>query len=360
MAPSLSTPDHLHTLEQCEAGGKRLSGSPILSTASNDLQNAAVTIAEEVVDALGRYVESRHSGMATANSSCEMLSRLDALSRISVSSIPEEPDTSERTAYSEPFFIFRKVKDLLNHLFMDTKTEKTSERILSTPTTSHHSMSAISRKTPSSSLLAVSERTADPEYDIIQKSDSAAETVAVPQPPSLQQMNQLQHLISDESIRCHADRLINFEILRYIKGPSHIWKRSSDSVLETSWVRNNLLRDPVQVPSSLVYVFVDESVKSLLLHLLSLNSASSRAADLSGTSAGSKGQDKHSDKSAGSQCGLTDAESRLTKVLTDSQSRIEDSLSLLVDSEHTKPEKSHDVPLLDFKSPAVSPTTSSS
>ncbi|XP_036445964.1 uncharacterized protein LOC118821459 [Colossoma macropomum] len=240
----------------------------------------------------------------------------------------------------------------ISHKSISTEeNEKTSERSQATPTTSHHSMSKTSRKTPSSSAFTVSERTTDPEYDVIEKSDSAAETVAVPQPQSLQQTNQLQHPISDETIRCHADRLTNFEVLRHIKGPSRVWKRSSDSVLDASWVRKNLLRDPVQVPSSLVCVFVDESVKTLLLHLLSLNSASTRA--------GSKGQDRHSDKSAGSQCAITGAESRLTKALTDSQSRIEDPLLLLVDSEQTKPERSQDVSPLDFKSPAVSPTTSS-
>ncbi|KAL7877363.1 hypothetical protein SRHO_G00040060 [Serrasalmus rhombeus] len=44
-------------------------------------------------------------------------------------------------------------------------------------------------------------------------------------------------------------------------------RSTSDSVMET-WARN-LLRDPIQVPLALVYPFVEESVKSLLLHCLS-------------------------------------------------------------------------------------------
>ncbi|KAL7850707.1 hypothetical protein SRHO_G00200560 [Serrasalmus rhombeus] len=71
-------------------------------------------------------------------------------------------------------------------------------------------------------------------------------------------------------------------------------KRSSDPVPDTSCVRNSQLRDPGQGPSSLNYFVVDESVETLLKHLLSLNTRSSPAADPS-TSAGSKGQDRHSD-----------------------------------------------------------------
>ncbi|KAL6477101.1 hypothetical protein MHYP_G00156000 [Metynnis hypsauchen] len=240
----------------------------------------------------------------------------------------------------------------ISHKCISTEeNDNISERIQATPTTSHHSMSTVPRKTPSSSPFTVSERTADPEYDIIQKSDSAAETVAVLQPLSLQQTNQPQHLTSDEIIRCHAERLTSFEVLRCINGRPCLRKHSSDSVLDTSWVRNNL-RDPVQVPSSLVYVFVDESVKTLLKHLLSLNPRSSHVADPSSTSAGSKGQDRLSDKSAGSQC-----ESHLSKVLTDSQSRTEDPLLLLVDPE--QPDRNQDICLSDIKSPAVPPTTSS-
>ncbi|KAL7850709.1 hypothetical protein SRHO_G00200580 [Serrasalmus rhombeus] len=73
-------------------------------------------------------------------------------------------------------------------------------------------------------------------------------------------------------------------------------KRSSDPVPDTSCVRNSQLRDPGQGPSSLNYFVVDETVVTLLKHLLSLNTRSSPAADPS-TSAGSKGQDRHSDKS---------------------------------------------------------------
>ena len=50
------------------------SATPCLSTSSTDLENAAVTIAETVVDAIDRYNEVKHSEMAAVKSSSDMLS----------------------------------------------------------------------------------------------------------------------------------------------------------------------------------------------------------------------------------------------------------------------------------------------
>ncbi|XP_036416234.1 uncharacterized protein LOC118800168 [Colossoma macropomum] len=324
---------------------RKTSSSPVFSPSSADVQDAALIIAETLVDALDRYVESKHSAMTTVNSSSDMLSCLDVVSQISITSIPKDSDTSKMKTYSNPFFIFRKVKDLLSDLLMDEQ-----------------------RSDPSL-ISAEPERSTDHEVGaFFEEPDSAAEIVAVTQPQSLQrpasEMNQPDPLISDETLKSHADRLTNLmtDILINTADPSHVWKHSSDSVLETAWVRSSLLRDPIQVLSSLVYVFVDDSVKSLLLHLLRLNPAFSRVADQSASftfsdrhlkrsSAGFEGQ--NSEKSTG----FTEAQNHFTEALTDSQSKMENPLSLLVKSEHS--ERNHDVSVLDVKSVCVSPTTSS-
>ena len=91
-------------------------------------------------------------------------------------------------------------------------------------------------------------------------------------------------------------------------------------MIETSWVRN-LLRDPSQVPLALVYTFIEESVKSLLLHFLSHNPALpnliSSDRDMQGASVGFEGQDENSDESTGSKSVSTNAVSHSTKTLTD-------------------------------------------
>ncbi|KAL6488012.1 hypothetical protein MHYP_G00046380 [Metynnis hypsauchen] len=95
-------------------------------------------------------------------------------------------------------------------------------------------------------------------------------------------------------------------------------RSTSDSVMETSCVRN-LLRDPIQIPLAVDYPFVEESGKSLLLHVLSnnpeLTTLISSDRDMQGTSF--EGQSRNSDKSSGFQCASTSAVSHFTKALAD-------------------------------------------
>ncbi|KAL7876922.1 hypothetical protein SRHO_G00035650 [Serrasalmus rhombeus] len=137
--------------------------------------------------------------------------------------------------------------------------------------------------------------------------------------PQFQQpsaINQGQHFQFDKPLCFHEVGLtkLRLKCLGNITGTSQTRSSTSDSVLETSWVRN-LLRDPVQVPLAVVYPFVEESVKSLLLHVLShdpeLLISSDR--DIQGTSF--EGQSRNSDKSSGFQSVSSNAVSHFTKSL---------------------------------------------
>ncbi|KAL7877397.1 hypothetical protein SRHO_G00040400 [Serrasalmus rhombeus] len=96
-------------------------------------------------------------------------------------------------------------------------------------------------------------------------SSSAAEEITQHQFQRPSATNQLAPLITDEPTCFHEVGLR--KCLGSRPGPSQACRSTSDSVMET-WARN-LLRDPIQVPLALVYPFVEESVKSLLLHCLS-------------------------------------------------------------------------------------------
>ncbi|KAL6479586.1 hypothetical protein MHYP_G00130190 [Metynnis hypsauchen] len=137
---------------------REMSFSSVYSASATDVEGAAVTVAETVVDALDRYVESKHSALTAANSRSDTLSCLDALSRLSVANISEEPSTSEKINDSNPFLVFRKVKDLLYDLLLgDQRTDpsgtatQTKPSALgmsqATPITSHHSESPVGSKT---------------------------------------------------------------------------------------------------------------------------------------------------------------------------------------------------------------------
>ncbi|KAL6487995.1 hypothetical protein MHYP_G00046210 [Metynnis hypsauchen] len=139
-------------------------------------------------------------------------------------------------------------------------------------------------------------------------------------------------------------------------------RSTSDSVMETSCVRN-LLRDPIQIPLAVDYPFVEESGKSLLLHVLShnpeLTTLISSDRDMQGSSF--EGQSRNSDKSSGFQCASTSAVSHFTKALADLEMKSlpsavavsdtkEDPLNL-VKPETLDMERIHGIPGTDSISP---------
>ncbi|KAL7828688.1 hypothetical protein SRHO_G00323220 [Serrasalmus rhombeus] len=133
--------------------------------------------------------------------------------------------------------------------------------------------------------------------------------------PQFQQpsaINQGQHFQFDKPLCFHEVGLTNLRLkcLGNMTGTSQTRSSTSDSVLE-----RNLLRDPIQVPLAVVYPFVEESVKSLLLHVLSHNPELliSSDRDIQGTSF--EGQSRNSDKSSGFQCVSSNAVSHFTKSL---------------------------------------------
>ncbi|KAL6481728.1 hypothetical protein MHYP_G00098080 [Metynnis hypsauchen] len=296
---------------------------PLFSASSADVHDAAVTNAETVVDALDRRVDSKHSAMIT-----DMLSCLDDASHISATSIAEVPDTSERISQSNSFIMFRKIKYLLTSL-------------------------------SASCSSAVPERSTEHEDGIsFEKSGSAAEIEVVALSQSLQQKDsEMKLLLSDETIGFHAERLTNFtsDILRHFTGPAQVWRRSSDSVLETPWVRNNVLRDPIQVPPSLIHAFLEDSVKILFLHLLSLKSATHHRADLSAPFTASNQAVKGNSAGFDSQNNISE-ESLHPAIIT---GEMQDVQSLLVNSEQTESQRNDDMLPIDFDSPVAPPTTSS-
>ncbi|KAL6485963.1 hypothetical protein MHYP_G00053550 [Metynnis hypsauchen] len=276
---------------------------------------------------------------------------------------PEKLKEMTLSSTSEEHLSMHEEKDkaqLPHEDVQEKATRAVSQVLLSL--TSHHSVSPVGSKT------APPERNTDREVGaIFEMPDSAAETIAVTQPWSAQQpaseMTQLDHLTPDEFIQSHAERLTNFtrDVLRNTAEPSDVRKLSSDSVLETSWARSSLLTNPEQAPSSLVYVFVEDSVKRLLQHLLSLNPTSPHAADLLASSTSSTGKLQGSTagfcfQKSDKPTGFSDVKKHFTETLTGSQSKMENPSSLLVKSEHS--ERNHDS-VLDVKPVGESPTASS-
>ncbi|KAL7879917.1 hypothetical protein SRHO_G00021710 [Serrasalmus rhombeus] len=180
---------------------------------SKEIHDAAVNIAETVVEALDKLVES--SVIDSQSDSEAIIRSLEASTHtLNRSDISEGrvPSTS----------LFRRVRGYVQALFTSLKPdEQTAASIQEAP---------------------VSDLQRSKDHTVSQ--------------------------LDDLTITCTNNIIVGLrKCLGSRPGPSQACRSTSDSVMET-WARN-LLRDPIQVPLALVYPFVEESVKSLLLHCLS-------------------------------------------------------------------------------------------
>ncbi|KAL7872072.1 hypothetical protein SRHO_G00070550 [Serrasalmus rhombeus] len=165
-----------------------------------------------------------------------------------------EDITSDSVRLFAQFRLFRDVRWKLTEVFSLLHTSDKSD------------ISSTTNETEKYTVWTKSTRSTTPQSkpDSI-CSSSAAEEITHHQFQRPSATNQLTPLITDEPTCFHEVGLR--KCLGSRPGPSQACRSTSDSVMET-WVRN-LLRDPIQVPLALVYPFVEESVKSLLLHCLS-------------------------------------------------------------------------------------------
>ncbi|KAL7879921.1 hypothetical protein SRHO_G00021750 [Serrasalmus rhombeus] len=226
-----------------------------------------------------------------------------------------EDITSDSVRLFAQFRLFRGVRRKVTEVFSLLSTSDKSDISSTTNETEKYTVWTKStrsttpqRKPDSIYSSAVSERSSNQENGVIlKKPSSAAEEITQHQFQRPSATNQLTPLITDEPTCFHEVGLR--KCLGSRPGPSQACRSTSDSVMET-WARN-LLRDPIQVPLALVYPFVEESVKSLLLHCLSQNPAlpnvTSPDQDMQGTSASFESQSRNSNKSTGFQCVSTKA-----------------------------------------------------
>ncbi|KAL7877374.1 hypothetical protein SRHO_G00040170 [Serrasalmus rhombeus] len=165
-----------------------------------------------------------------------------------------EDITSDSVRLFAQFRLFRDVRRKLTEVFSLLHTSDKSD------------ISSTTNETEKYTVWTKSTRSTTPQSkpDSI-CSSSAAEEITQHQFQRPSATNQLAPLITDEPTCFHEVGLR--KCLGSRPGPSQACRSTSDSVMET-WARN-LLRDPIQVPLALVYPFVEESVKSLLLHCLS-------------------------------------------------------------------------------------------
>ncbi|KAL7879913.1 hypothetical protein SRHO_G00021670 [Serrasalmus rhombeus] len=231
-----------------------------------------------------------------------------------------EDITSDSVRLFAQFRLFRGVRRKVTEVFSLLSTSDKSDISSTTNETEKYTVWTKSTRstTPQSKpdsiySSAVSERSSNQENGVIlKKPSSAAEEITQHQFQRPSATNQLTPLITDEPTCFHEVGLR--KCLGSRPGPSQACRSTSDSVMET-WARN-LLRDPIQVPLALVYPFVEESVKSLLLHCLSQNPAlpnvTSPDQDMQGTSASFESQSRNSNKSSGFQCVSTKAACRST------------------------------------------------
>ncbi|XP_066525056.1 uncharacterized protein [Hoplias malabaricus] len=312
---------------------------------STDLQNTAVDIAETVVEALDRYAESQ---ISVVKSSSEMLSGLDAFSHISITSISTEAEPSEMEVESHTFF--KKVKNVLHDLMGSGKKAPKGISPAVAETDENGSMQAASTISPfnvstiGSKTAALSFSTSDPGEITYSEDDFIVDkSVSQNLQTTHTKINQLQHLIPDELIRQHAERLTEFTegIFRNITESSYVQRRSSDSVLEIAWQRN-ALRNTVQLPSDQIYSFAEESINSMLLHLLSHKQTLSNEADLLALGAASDGDVECTSATLDVQ----------DKSLTCFSSQEKDEQQALLEESG----RNHQIPELHINSPAPSKT----
>ncbi|KAL6488034.1 hypothetical protein MHYP_G00046600 [Metynnis hypsauchen] len=266
------------------------------------------------------------------------------------------------------FHLFRDVREKLTEVFSLLSTSEKSD--MSSTTNESDKCTVWTKSTRSTTpeskpaticSSAVSERSSNQENGVIfMKLSSAAEEITQHEFQRPSATNQLPPLITDECTYFHEVGLRKH--LGSITGTSQACRSTSDSVMETSQVKN-LLRDPIQVPLALVYPFVEESVKSLLLHFLcdnpELPNVTSPHQDMQGTSAGFESQSRNS----GFQGVSTNAVSHFTKALADLvvkslpstgpvSGNKDDPLTLLVMPEQKDLKGIQDVSVMDFVSPS--------
>ncbi|KAL6471612.1 hypothetical protein MHYP_G00202620 [Metynnis hypsauchen] len=197
---------------------------------------------------------------------------------------------------------------------------------------------------------AVSGATVHEDGTIFEEVDSAPQIGAVTQPQSPQRL----HLTSDEMRRCLGHDHSTFTFVRTLTGPSRVWKSSLDSLLKTSRDRNNQRRDLIQVPSVQANVSMDDFMKMMFQHVLSLKPGSS---DRTGLSASLTVLDQDM---AGTSFEAQDSSSNKCLSLPFRTSgEPEDPLALLRNAEQAESDSTDDISAHDVTSTGASPTASS-
>ncbi|KAL6463466.1 hypothetical protein MHYP_G00278570 [Metynnis hypsauchen] len=326
-------------LSQCSLNSTRgTSGTPVLSESLTDSDSAAPVTADTLVDAIDKFIDQ--CSLATP-----VLTSTD-LESAAVTIAETVVDALDFGCQTESIPLSSNTSDVKSY-------EKCTVWTKSTRSTTPES-------TPAS---AVSERSTNQENGVFfKKSNSAAEGITQPQFQQPSGTNQLPTLITDEPICFHevGIRNLSLKLLGNMTGPSQACRSTSDSAIETY-----RLRDPIQVPLALVHPFVEESVRSLLLHSLGHSPALPNliSPDQQGTSIGFEGQSRNSDKSTEFQGVSTNAVSHFTKALADlvvkslrSSCAVsdvkDDPLTLLVMPEQTDMARIHDISGIDFVSPS--------